>query len=50
MNMVYLLLYVIAAMIVGFVMVKTYQEKVCNSLAGPCNDMYCELFCEFHDR
>lgn len=27
MNMVYLLLYVIAAMIVGFVMVKTYQEK-----------------------
>lgn len=27
MNMVYLLMYVIAAMIVGFVMVKTYQEK-----------------------
>lgn len=27
MNMVYLLLYVIAAMIVGFAMVKTYQEK-----------------------
>ena len=27
MNIVYLLLYVIAAMIVGFVMVKTYQEK-----------------------